>query len=174
VALPSAIEPSQPGAKPSGPAARPLTGPVVPLTASAAQGGSPEELAGGTRPPARPAAADPLATRVLIKGEPIGAPSGRADDFSWPRGSATTVNAEPELQPPAARPGSQPAAAKAAPQQAAPPPAAAAKPGAAASAQRPELDGQPDDKPKSQKKPAAARPPAPVGPLSIVPNVMFR
>jgi hypothetical protein len=171
VALPSAIEPNQPGARPSGPAARPLAGPVVPLTASASTGSSPEELLGGARPPARaPAAADPLATRVLIKGETIGAPSGRADDFSWPRGAA--VNAEPDTQPAAtsARPGSQPPAAKTAP-----PPAAAAKPAAAASAQRLELDGQPDDtKPKPPKKPAVARPPAPVGPLSIVPNVMFR
>src|SRR5262249_46066503 len=29
---------------------------------------------------------DPVATRVLTKGEAIPAPSGRADDFSWPRG----------------------------------------------------------------------------------------
>jgi hypothetical protein len=29
--------------------------------------------------------ADPLATRVLNRGEAIVAPRGRADDFSWPR-----------------------------------------------------------------------------------------
>jgi hypothetical protein len=38
---------------------------------------------------------------VLTKGEPIAAPSGRADDFGWPRNSAVT--AEPaSTQPPAA------------------------------------------------------------------------
>ena len=42
---------------------------------------------GGARA-TRPRAADPVATRVLTKGEPIPAPTGRADDFSWPRGSA--------------------------------------------------------------------------------------
>ena len=47
------------------------------------------------------ATTDPVATRVLTKGEPVAAPTGRADDFSWPRGSAPV---EPvALQP--SRPG---------------------------------------------------------------------
>ena len=73
------------GAKPGGPAQRPAVGPVIPLTASAAP--PVEELMGGGRAP-RQATPDPVASRVLTKGEPITAPIGRADDFAWPRGSA--------------------------------------------------------------------------------------
>jgi hypothetical protein len=36
--------------------------------------------------------ADETLIRTLIKGEPITAPTGRADDFSWPHGKG---NAEP-------------------------------------------------------------------------------
>ena len=97
VALPIPVEPgAQPGAtKPGGPAQRPAVGPVIPLTASATP--PVEELMGGGRPP-RQATPDPVASRVLTKGEPITAPTGRADDFAWPRGSAPI--AEPvALQP---------------------------------------------------------------------------
>ena len=84
---------------------------------------APEELIGGTRVPAR-APVDATATRVLTKGEPISGPSGRADDFSWPRGGP--VNAEPVAADPAATPAPAPAAA---------PPAAAKKPATAAAPQ---------------------------------------
>jgi hypothetical protein len=40
-----------------------------------------------------------VAVRVLTKGEPLSAPTGRADDFSWPRNNVATV--EPGLQQPA-------------------------------------------------------------------------
>ena len=74
------------------PAPRPLAGPVVPLTASI--GGGNELLGGG---PARPSGSDPLATRVLVRGEPVTAPAGRADNFVWPRsGVATIREGEPE------------------------------------------------------------------------------
>jgi uncharacterized protein len=106
VALPSTIEQAPAGAKSGGPSARPLVGPVIPLTVSAT-GGAPEELLGSARLPVKPAAADPLATRVLIKGEPIEAPTGRADDFNWPRESAASVSTEP-LQPPVASAALQP------------------------------------------------------------------
>jgi len=47
--------------------------------------------------------ADPLATRVLNRGEAVVAPRGRADDFSWPRpdisGTADT-EALPDAVPP--------------------------------------------------------------------------
>jgi len=91
VALPTAIEPAvAPGGRPGGPAQRPLVGPVVPLTVLTT--GQNELLGGG---PARPASGpDPVATRVLTKGEAIPAPSGRADDFSWPRGG---VASDPSL-----------------------------------------------------------------------------
>ena len=35
----------------------------------------------------QPAHADATANRVLVKGEPVPAPPGRADDFVWPPGS---------------------------------------------------------------------------------------
>ena len=87
----------------------------MPLTAAKVV---PEELVGGGRVPARAPTVDQAATRVLIKGEPIEAPSGRADDFSWPRGSTVTAAPEPVAEPaPAAAPTAAttpPAAAKSA------------------------------------------------------------
>jgi hypothetical protein len=96
VALPTAIEPTlAPGARPGGPAQRPLVGPVVPLTTLAT--GQNELLGGG---PTRPAtASDPVAARVLTKGEAIPAPSGRADDFSWPRGGMASDPSLVETSP---------------------------------------------------------------------------
>ncbi len=72
-------------AKPSGPAARPLAGPVILLGTPLNE---PDDLLGGT-PPAQgkappPPALDPVATRMLVKGEPTRTEAGRADDFSWP------------------------------------------------------------------------------------------
>jgi hypothetical protein len=80
IALPT--EPATPDANalPGQPAPRPLAGPIVPLVASSA---GTDQLVGG--PGSRPAATDALAARVLIKGEPLSAPAGRADDFAWPR-----------------------------------------------------------------------------------------
>jgi hypothetical protein len=63
---------------------------VVPLTG--ANVGRGELLEGGRE---RPALVDPVANRVLSTGE--GAPTGRADDFRWPRGGA--VNTEPNAPP---------------------------------------------------------------------------
>ena len=80
IALPT--EPATPGANavPGQPAPRPLAGPILPLVASSV---GTDQLLGG--PGTRPAAVDPLAARVLVKGEPLSAPAGRADDFAWPR-----------------------------------------------------------------------------------------
>ncbi len=64
--------------------ARPLAGPVVPLTLNT---GNSDELLGGAG--ATSARADATATGVLVKGDAVAAPSGRADDFIWPRGGAT-------------------------------------------------------------------------------------
>ena len=55
-----------------------MAGPVVPLTDSNVGSGGPGE--------------SPGATVGLSAGEAVAAPSGRADDFSWPRG---VVNVEP-------------------------------------------------------------------------------
>jgi len=105
VALPMPVDPGPqaPNAKPDGPAQRPLAGPVVPLTAMQA---GPEELIGSGR--AAPAA-DATASRVLTKGETIAAPSGRADNFSWPRGSV--LNVQPTAADLAAAPPAAPATA---------------------------------------------------------------
>jgi hypothetical protein len=95
VALPMPVDPDpQAPAKPGGPAQRPSAGPVVPLTVSRV---APEELLGGSRAvPAAAPATDATATRTLTRGEPVAAPSGRADDFSWPRGSVNVEPATPE------------------------------------------------------------------------------
>lgn len=80
IALPS--EPGTPdtSAEPGKPAPRPLAGPIVPLVAASI---STDQLLGG--PGTRPAAVDALAARTLVKGEPLAAPAGRADDYAWPR-----------------------------------------------------------------------------------------
>jgi hypothetical protein len=71
--------------KPSAPV-RPEAGPVVPLTGTVATTGSgSQELLGGSRE--RPAVVDPVVNRALNTGEGVAAPTGRADDFRWPRGA---------------------------------------------------------------------------------------
>jgi hypothetical protein len=167
VALPSTFEPVSPGAKAGGPSARPLVGPVIPLTVSAT-GGAAEELLGGARPAAKPIATDPLATRVLIKGEPIAAPTGRADDFNWPRGAAATVTTEPISPSPAAS--ASPAANPAAGAQSRPAKPAA---GSAAAYQRLEVESQTDETKRGPRKPAPAAPAAPTrpAPFANIPNI---
>jgi uncharacterized protein len=86
---PQATSPAKPGA------ARPAVGPVLPLTAIS--GGEGGDLLGGGSHPA-PAVSDPIAARVLSRGDAIAAPAGRADDFSWPR-PATDANETPEITP---------------------------------------------------------------------------
>lgn len=68
--------------KGAAPGARPAIGAVVPLNGPA--GGETDGLLGdGSR--LVPPTSDPIATRVLTRGETLIAPAGRADDFSWPR-----------------------------------------------------------------------------------------
>ena len=76
IALPT--EPATPDANalPGQPAPRPLAGPIVPLVASSV---GTDQLLGG--PGARPVTIDPQAARVLVEGEPLSAPAGRADDL---------------------------------------------------------------------------------------------
>jgi hypothetical protein len=74
VALPaSPLAPATPDGKP---AARPIAGPVVPLTVTPTNS---DELLGGAGNSSPHG--DAIATRVLVKGEPVPAPPGRADDF---------------------------------------------------------------------------------------------
>ncbi len=65
---------------------RPIASPVMSLTAPKGAG---EALLGAT--PVRASGGDSVATRVLVKGEPIVAPAGRADDFAWPRRDIVTA-----------------------------------------------------------------------------------
>ncbi|MEH2627863.1 hypothetical protein V1292_005918 [Bradyrhizobium sp. AZCC 1719] len=75
-------EPATPdaSARPDQPAPRPLAGPIVPLAPSSV---GTNQLLGD--PGGRPVTMDAQAARVLITGEPLSAPAGRADDFAWPR-----------------------------------------------------------------------------------------
>jgi hypothetical protein len=95
VALPAPEEPATPQAPAarSGNAAmaRPLAGPVVPLTAAPEA----DELLGGTRSSRGEAVADPLAARVLVHGDAVPTPAGRADDFAWPRRDVAPVGSDP-------------------------------------------------------------------------------
>jgi hypothetical protein len=90
VALPSS-EPQAPVAgKPSGPAARPLAGPVVPLTASVTTA---QELI-GSRDTGEVSSSKSVG-RVLVNGEAVASPAGRADDFKWPRRAIAPVGTDP-------------------------------------------------------------------------------
>ena len=73
---------------------RPDVGPVVPLSANEAESG---DLAGAGGH-SNPALSDPTAAKVLSRGDPLPAPAGRADDFSWPRPGAA-ASAAPEIAP---------------------------------------------------------------------------
>jgi hypothetical protein len=70
---------------------------VVPLTVTTTNS---DELLGGAG--VHPAHDDAIANRVLVKGEPIAAPPGRADDFAWPPGgdhkSASASAAVPQAK----------------------------------------------------------------------------
>jgi len=114
VALPVPVgpDPQAPKGKAEGAAPRPVAGPVVPLTQTHLTS---EELLGGAPVPAAAGAAASI-TGAFAKGAPLAAPSGRADDFSWPRG---IINVEPPPPEVAATPDAAPAVAKPAPRKSA-------------------------------------------------------
>jgi hypothetical protein len=118
--------------EPGGGTPRPLAGPVVPLNASVDASKS-DQLLGGGAP--QQGITDAVATRVLVKGDPMPAPAGRADDFSWPRRAPAPVGADPVVAT-TTIPMTPMLASNAATQQkdAAPAPAAAAAAAAAARA----------------------------------------
>jgi hypothetical protein len=102
--LPTREVPTAQKRKPE-PPSRPEEGPVVPLTTFTP--GRPEELLGGG---GRGGASnlDTAGMRVLVKGETGPAPTGRADDFAWPRTTSVAdeiveVLAMPVMQQPTAR-----------------------------------------------------------------------
>lgn len=156
VALPSDTDSQEAPLRPGAPGPRPLAGPVVPLVASSVGG---DELLGGAG--TRPAAVDALAARTLVKGEPLSAPPGRADDFAWPRREVG------KLEAPAGESGN---VATTAPDEHAPAAAAAAPPKPkkkhAPQPQQPALGFEPGQRPR----PATPRPPVAVGPSAWVPG----
>jgi hypothetical protein len=77
------------GSRP-GPHARPLAGPAVSLVSE--RGSETDDLLGGS---ARQPTSDAMAVKVLVRGEPIPAPAGRADDFVWPRRDVAPVGSDP-------------------------------------------------------------------------------
>ena len=100
MALPVPAEPEHPGRNgKAGGSVRPMAGPVVPLTG--ANVGSEQVLLGGP-------GESPGATVGLSTDDAVAAPSGRADNFSWPRG---VVHVEPSAVEPAASDGAKSAMA---------------------------------------------------------------
>jgi uncharacterized protein len=92
---------------------RPLSGPTVPLIGEVFS--ESEDLLGG-KP--RPAVTDAVALKVLVKGEAMPVPAGRADDFAWPRRTVAPFGKDPvvattdlPMTPMVAERGSAPAAA---------------------------------------------------------------
>jgi hypothetical protein len=71
---------------------RPLAGPMVSLTpqpiieAQALLGANAPDLS-----------TDELANKVLVQGEAVAAPAGRADNFSWPRPDIVSSRRDPEI-----------------------------------------------------------------------------
>src|SRR6516225_6020151 len=92
---PVALPGPEPTPKSGSANARPDVGPVLPLTSSAGDHGS--ELLGG-KDHSTQTKSDPIAAKVLSRGESLAAPAGRADDFSWPR-SLSDPSTKPEGLP---------------------------------------------------------------------------
>lgn len=88
-----APEPQKPGDGPAG-KARPLAGPVISLSAMRNSEDN-DTLIGGGKARQEPAVVDAVASKVLLKGDPVPAPAGRSDDFSWPRRDIAPVGADP-------------------------------------------------------------------------------
>ena len=90
---------------------RPIASPVMSLTAPRGAG---DTLLGGAQ--SRSTGADSVATRVLVKGEAIEAPAGRADDFAWPRRDIVTATGvlppDPVEPPPTVEPAASPRGAR--------------------------------------------------------------
>lgn len=163
VALPSG--PLAPGVPDGKPAARPVAGPVVPLTVTPSNS---EELLGSAGN-SSPHGGDAIATRVLVKGEPVSAPPGRADDFVLQRSGDANV------QPVAAAPAEALASAPAdtvRPEPATPPEKKSATPKSGAAGKTTQNSAP---KPKSPpKQDGVPRPPRGIFPSGGSPFGFFR
>ena len=87
-----AVPVALPGPEEQSPA-KDAVGPVLPLNATGTEKSG--ELVGAAKQPAE-READPLAARVLNRGEAVVAPRSRADDFSWPR---SNTSGEDDMEP---------------------------------------------------------------------------
>jgi lysophospholipase L1-like esterase len=140
---------------------RPVAGPVVPLTVTP---GNSEELLGGAG--SQPMHSDANAARVLVKGEPVPAPPGRADDFVWPQGS-DRQSVPPVASAPAA-PASDAAPAANAVARTEPPAAAGkvleepTRGAAGTNPQNPPARSKVENRPRPQPQRDVPRPPAPI------------
>jgi hypothetical protein len=168
VALPT--EPATPdaNAQPGQPAPRPLAGPIVPLVASSV---STDQLLGGAG--SRPAPVDALAARTLVKGEPLAAPAGRADDFAWPRREIGREQAKGETPVAAVSPDGTPAPPASGAPAAPPKPKKTVKP-AQPSSPFGNLFGQSPRPAQPAPAPRTPRPPANVGRSASVPGFFTR
>lgn len=193
IALPT--EPAQPDVNvvPGAPPPRPLAGPIVPLVAASIGG---DTLLGG--PGAKALNVDPLVAKTLVKGEPLNAPAGRADDFAWPRREIGREQAKGDVPVAAVTPpaGSGTATAAASPDGIAPVVAPPAPPKQQAKKKTPVATETPSffgnlfgDEPRRPAQPAASqrprqqqwapqqqggpRPPANVGPAASAPSGFF-
>jgi uncharacterized protein len=164
-------EPATPdaNAEPGKPAPRPLAGPILPLVASSV---GTDQLLGG--PGSRPAAVDALAARTLVKGEPLAAPAGRADDFAWPRREVGREQAKGETPVASASPDGV------TPVMATPPPPKPKKLRPIQPAAAPSigdffgLGAQPSQRPRATPQPQPPRPPGSVGRAASAPNFFTR
>ncbi|MEA2943025.1 MAG: uncharacterized protein QOD09_3554 [Bradyrhizobium sp.] len=161
-------EPATPdaNAEPGKPAPRPLAGPILPLVASSV---GTDQLLGG--PGSRPAAVDALAARTLVKGEPLSAPAGRADDFAWPRREVGREQAKGETPVASASPdGSTPVMAT-------PPPPKPKKLRPIQPSAQPSFGnffGAPPQPPRAAPQQQPPRPPGSVGRAASAPNFFTR
>ncbi|HVU43500.1 MAG TPA: SGNH family hydrolase [Xanthobacteraceae bacterium] len=101
LSAPQAAAPAKPGTT------RPTIGPVLPLTAPGGggqmiSGGEAGGLLGAGGNAAPLASENPTVKNALVRGDPLAAPPGRADNFAWPQGDAA-ANAAPPVNAPAAR-----------------------------------------------------------------------
>ena len=95
VALPSG--PVEAAPSDSKPIERPLMGPVIPLTGTPKDKDKESDSLLGVSG-SSPTFGDAIATKVLVKGETVAAPPGRADNFAWPNGTKAAA-AAPQPNP---------------------------------------------------------------------------
>lgn len=74
---------------------RPLAGPVISL--SRARPAEEDDVLLGGGKSNQPSTPDAVASKVLVNGESVPAPAGRADDFSWPRREIAPVGSDPAV-----------------------------------------------------------------------------